>query len=93
MLSNLVSNAIRYNLKKNGYLRVKVKGSAIRLENPGKHLTKNTEDLFDRFARDNDNPDSLGLGLSIVKLICEYSGLMVDYYHKEGIHELVVRKK
>lgn len=93
MLSNLVSNAIRYNLKKNGYLLIKVKGNAIRLENPGKHLTKNTEDLFDRFARDNDNPDSLGLGLSIVKLICEYSGLMVDYYHKEGVHELVVRKK
>lgn len=93
MLSNLISNAIRYNSKQNPYLHIKIKGHSIRFENPGKVLTKNPEDLFDRFSRDNDNPDSLGLGLSIVKMICDYSNLLVDYFHKDGIHELVLRRK
>lgn len=93
MIGNLISNAIRYNLKKGGHIEVKIKGNNIRIENTGKVLTKNPEDLFDRFSRDNDNPDSLGLGLSIVKTICDYSNLIVDYYHKDGLHELVVKKK
>ena len=92
MISNLLSNAIRYNLKP-GEINCTIKDNTLRIANPGKILNKKPEELFDRFSRDNNNPDSLGLGLSIVKMICEYSGLSVDYFHKNGIHELVIKKK
>lgn len=92
MISNLLTNAIKYNLP-NGNITCTIKDNKLRISNTGKPLTKNPEQLFDRFARDNDNPESLGLGLSIVKMITEYSGIVVDYFHKEGLHELVLRKK
>ncbi len=92
MVSNLLSNAIKYNLP-DGNITCTIKENKLKISNPGKPLTKNPEQLFDRFARDNDNPESLGLGLSIVKMIAEYSGIVVDYFHKDGLHELVLRKK
>ena len=92
LISNLINNAIKHNLN-SGWLKVKIADNKFIISNPGKVLTKPAAEMFDRFTKDETNPDSLGLGLSIVKLICEYSNLDIGYYHSEGIHELIVTKK
>lgn len=92
LISNLINNAIKHNLN-SGWLKVKIADNKFIISNPGKVLTKPAAEMFERFTKDETNPDSLGLGLSIVKLICEYSNLDIGYYHSEGIHELIVTKK
>lgn len=92
MISNLLSNAIKHN-KKGGNISIIIKDSSLRIKNTGTALTKKPEELFERFAKDSTNPDSLGLGLSIIKMICDYSNLQLDYYHNNGIHELVVKSR
>jgi len=39
-----------------------------------------------RFSNRNGQHTSLGLGLSLVKKICEVSGIEIDYAYREGQH-------
>jgi signal transduction histidine kinase len=91
LLSNLVRNAIKHNIP-GGNFEIKITGQNIRFLNTGKEIQSSPESLFERFAKFSENPDSIGLGLSIVKSICDYSGLKVDYYYKNGFHELVLKR-
>lgn len=92
LISNLINNAIKHNVKY-GWIKIRITNNQIIVSNSGKILTKPTSEMFERFTKDENNPDSLGLGLSIVKLICEYSNLDIGYYHKQGVHELIVSRK
>ena len=91
LISNLITNAIKHNVK-NGFIKIEILPKTLRISNSGKELNKDPQLLFERFSRDSSNPDSLGLGLSIVKSICDFSNITVDYNYKEMIHSLVVRK-
>lgn len=91
LVSNLISNAIKHNIK-DGFIKIEILPMAFRISNSGKELKKDPQLLFERFSRDSDNADSLGLGLSIVKSICDYSKLNVDYNYRNCVHSLVVRK-
>jgi signal transduction histidine kinase len=68
LLNNLFSNAIRHNIC-NGTISVTLTPKKLYIENTGKAPSMPTEELFRRFKK--ENPDSIGLGLSIVKQICE----------------------
>jgi two-component system, OmpR family, sensor histidine kinase QseC len=92
LISNLINNAIKHNVQ-GGKLTIKISQDKIILSNTGRSLTKPPAELFERFSKDSNNPESLGLGLSIVKLICEYSNLDVGYYYKDEVHDLIVSKK
>jgi signal transduction histidine kinase len=92
LISNLINNAIKHNYT-NGWIKIKITQNQFIVSNSGKPLTKPANEMFERFAKDETNPDSLGLGLSIVKLICDYSNLDIGYYHKEGLHELIITRK
>ncbi|HMP29852.1 MAG TPA: HAMP domain-containing sensor histidine kinase [Saprospiraceae bacterium] len=92
LISNLINNAIKHN-KKGGWIKLKITHTQITVSNSGKILLRPANEMFERFAKDESNPESLGLGLSIVKLICDYSNLDIGYYHKEGIHELIITRK
>ncbi|MCB0569122.1 MAG: HAMP domain-containing histidine kinase [Phaeodactylibacter sp.] len=89
LLANLAQNAIRHNLR-GGFLRAKLKGQRLEISNPGKVLAVLPEKLFERFERDPDSEQSLGLGLSIVQRICILYGFGLQYHHHQGLHTLVV---
>lgn len=91
LFTNLISNAVKHNLSE-GNITIRINTKRIIITNTGKTLQKQPNELFERFSKDGNNPDSLGLGLSIVKLICEYSNLNIGYYHKDGIHEMIVSR-
>ena len=92
LISNLINNAIKHNVT-GGWLKIKIAENKFIISNSGKVLNRPASEMFERFTKDESNPDSLGLGLSIVKLICEYSNVDIGYYHSEGTHELIVSKK
>ena len=90
MISNLLSNAVRFNYD-GGFIRCKIDKTYLILTNSGNNITSNPEDLFRRFHKVGDNPQSVGLGLSIVKKITESYGMQINYSCRDSIHELVLK--
>ncbi|MDH3710483.1 MAG: HAMP domain-containing histidine kinase [Cyclobacteriaceae bacterium] len=89
MINNLLSNAIRHN-ERNGIIRTKVDESGFIICNTGKPPSAAPDSLFDRFKKDSNGRDGMGLGLSIVKKICDVSGFKIDYWYELNEHRLEI---
>ena len=89
IVDNLVSNAIKYN-KQNGKIIVTLRGNVLTVEDTGIGISNNElTHIFSRFYTvDKSHGESVGfgLGLPIVKKICDRSGwtLKVDSVQGEG---------
>ncbi|HEX9973902.1 MAG TPA: ATP-binding protein, partial [bacterium] len=70
LLRNLLTNAIRY-CSKPGTIQIRLDPSQFIIANTGAPLKTRDEQIFDRFKKAQQSSDSLGLGLSIVKKICD----------------------
>lgn len=90
LVTNLFNNAVRHNYP-NGILKVGLDETELVVTNTGKKMEGNTEDLFLRFKKGNENPDSSGLGLSIVKKICDEHDFSVNYQAFNEQHTLTIR--
>ena len=90
LVANLVQNAIRHNIEEDGYIKIEIDPNQFSISNPGLPPKMPTAALFKRFKRDSTVEESLGLGLSIIKRICEQSDLDVIYDFEKGIHQLTV---
>ncbi|NNM94845.1 MAG: sensor histidine kinase [Bacteroidia bacterium] len=89
LVGNLISNAIKHNLE-GGLLQIKAGAGQLVVENSGKPLSGNPEDLFRRFKKDDQSADSLGLGLAIVKEICNSYGFRIQYSFYDNMHSIAV---
>ena len=78
LLNNLLTNAIKHNLG-NSPISVLVDKNYIQVINSGTTALSHPENIFDRFYKESKRPDSTGLGLSIVKKICDYYGFDSTY--------------
>ncbi len=87
LVSNVISNAIRHNIK-GGEIEVVLNQAGLRVRNTGQPLSVPAEQLFQRFQKSRQSERSLGLGLSIVRKICQTNDLTVDYNYQEGWHEV-----
>jgi signal transduction histidine kinase len=90
LISNLLSNAVRYNIS-NGFIEWQIDDSSLTIINSGLPLKTNPEYLFRRFNKESDNPQSVGLGLSIVKKITDSYRMDIRYTCQENIHQVRVR--
>lgn len=91
LVANLVQNAIRYNLS-GGYIEVSMASDLFMITNPGKDLKADPMTLFNRFKRESNIEESLGLGLSIVKRICDQHTLKLSYTNPKGFHTIKIEK-
>ena len=82
LVINLLKNAIVHN-EQGGLLHIKLTNQSLIISNSGKALTFPESDIFKRFIRSDHNKKSLGIGLSIVKRICELYNFTVNYQFKE----------
>ena len=89
LFTNLIQNAIRYNLER-GFIQIKITENFVSISNPGKELTVAPDTLFKRFKRESDVEESLGLGLSIVKRICDLYEFDIKYIHWGENHTLKI---
>ncbi|MEQ8685982.1 MAG: HAMP domain-containing sensor histidine kinase [Imperialibacter sp.] len=84
MLTNLLVNAIRHNVS-GGAIAIDLTGRVLTISNSGSKPLKE-ERLFQRFGNASpDNPSS-GLGLSIVREICQRYNWKIRYDFKDGLH-------
>ena len=90
MVSNLVKNAVQHNIE-NGWIQISLDNEELVIRNSGLDPKVVPEKLFDRFKKGNQTSESLGLGLSIVKQICDLNGYGLGYEYEDGEHEIEVR--
>ncbi|MBV7529248.1 HAMP domain-containing sensor histidine kinase [Chitinophaga sp. sic0106] len=89
LLSNLFSNAIRYNLE-GGKIKVELNKYNFIISNTGNPPELPTAELFRRFKKGNQSGESTGLGLAIVKQICTVNDFSVTYNFENGWHQVKV---
>jgi len=85
LLTNLLKNAIIHNSEA-GKILVSVTGETLCISNDGPALSFKEQDLFKRFVRDNKRSGNFGLGLSLVKKICDYYGFHINYSYEDQQH-------
>ncbi len=78
VLDNLISNAIKYNIKTNGTISIKTKNTNLYIYNTGKEIdTKNLFIIFDKYYQENSIYKGLGLGLYVVKEFCDKHKIII----------------
>jgi signal transduction histidine kinase len=93
LITNLISNAIRHNVPPvggTGFIRVDLSREGLVLVNSGREPRVPTAELFERFKKGNAGSDSIGIGLAIVRQICELSGFDIVYEYSEGRHGVAI---
>ena len=90
LISNLIGNAIKHNVA-NGKINIELLDNSLTISNTGSQLTINPKRLFDRFSKANPSSKSLGLGLSIIKKICELYKWQINYSVNNNWHQITVR--
>jgi signal transduction histidine kinase len=93
LLTNLLGNAIRHNVPQEGnkgLIRVELTRQGLVIANTGKAPVVPTRELFERFKKGNSGGDSIGIGLAIVRQICELSHFDIEYQYNSGLHLLAV---
>jgi len=86
IFDNILSNAFKHNVK-NGWVKVILRKGVFVVENPSNPL-KNPDRVFERFYRESDR--GTGLGLSVVKKLCDELGWKVKAYYENGVFRIKV---
>ena len=82
LISNLISNAIRHNIE-GGYIKVSLENQKLSIENTCGILNETLHNLFERMVS-KKTEDSTGLGMSIIKSICDKYNFKIDYSYPEA---------
>jgi len=85
LLKNLLWNAVRYATDA-GPIRVRTTAKELTIRNYGPPLDFPEEKLFERFYQPKNDSNSLGLGLAIVRKICDINDLEIEYEYTESQH-------
>ncbi len=90
LLNNLFSNATRHNVA-NGFIHLQSEAAQFTISNSGETKALDGQQVFNRFYKSNPFTGKHGLGLSIVKQICEVSNYSCSYrFVAPNVHTLMV---
>jgi signal transduction histidine kinase len=89
LLNNLLSNATRHNYS-NGFIKIILNEKHLEISNSSAGKSLQSEQMFSRFSSARNENHSSGLGLSIIKQICDVSGFRIQYLFTDDQHRFVV---
>lgn len=89
LVSNIINNAIVHNNEKKE-IRISIEDSKVKIENTGNPLLIDPEALFERFRKNTYQKNTTGLGLALVKQICQLYGYTVKYNYINGWHNVEI---
>jgi signal transduction histidine kinase len=83
VLANLIKNAVRYTDR--GYVRITYDAPRVIVSDSGSGIApEHQPQLFERYFRADHRPEGLGLGLAIVRRICEHFGWRIEVKSTPG---------
>lgn len=89
LINNLLANAVKHNFSE-GKIFVKLSETKFEICNTGKTNSLTNETIFNRFTKENSK--SHGLGMAIVKQICDTHSIEIEYT-KSDVHCFILSKK
>ena len=89
LLNNLLSNAYKYNYPE-GCISVCLENSRLTISNTSHEPELDKTKIFQRFYKTSAKGEGHGLGLSVVKEICDASGISISYGFDRYIHHFEV---
>ena len=89
LISNLVNNAIVHN-NESRQLKVFINEQKLIIENTGAVLQVPARELFDRFKKSSHQKKTTGLGLALVKQICQLYHYKAAYTYSDGWHTVEI---
>ena len=89
LLNNLFSNATKHNYS-GGKILIELNKHFFEISNTGRQTAIDGKSLFHRFSKASAGGDCNGLGLSIIKEICDNSGFDLKYKFENDRHVFVV---
>jgi signal transduction histidine kinase len=88
LVNNLVKNAVKHNVQ-NGTIRIILSPAELTIENSGLPFNGNAETMLERFAKGRNG--NIGIGLAIVKQICELYNFRINYTVSEQTrHKIII---
>lgn len=88
MINNLIKNAVKHNIDR-GFISVDTKNNRLCFENSGIYYTDSPDHLLERFQIGTEG--NLGIGLSIVKQICDLYHFKISYRISENnVHQIEI---
>ena len=88
LINNLFSNVIRHNYDE-GKIEISLETDKIIFANTGHNKSLDPEKIFDRFYKDNAS-EGAGLGLAILKQICNRQRYQLDYSYHQDLHTFTI---
>ncbi len=91
LFDNLISNAIKYN-KKGGFIALMLDKGIFSIENSGALIEReNVDKIFERYARFGADTGGFGIGLSLVKKICDEYGIKIELECGDSSNKFVLK--
>jgi signal transduction histidine kinase len=90
VVGNLLGNAIRHNYA-GGIINIQLNKDTLAIENTGKPASLNESRIFQRFQKDSADSNSIGLGLEMVKKICNRYHYTISYRFSNNLHNFTIR--
>jgi signal transduction histidine kinase len=89
LIANLLKNAIVHNME-GGSIVLETRPGRLLIRNDGPPLGFNQEELFTRFVRDTRRTGNFGLGLSLVKKVCDHYDFFIEYSFDNQQHTFLL---
>ena len=89
VISNLISNAIKHNVK-GGNITISTTKLFISVSNSGAPTKLDSSSLFERFKKESQSSNSFGLGLAIVKKVCDNYNWKITHSFAEDQHNISI---
>lgn len=91
LLNNLIINSIKHNGDQNKFILIELNKKGLVISNSGAAGPIPKEDVFSRFKRFKTSEDSLGLGLSIIKKVCDFLAWEIRYeFSAPNVHRFIL---
>lgn len=90
LLSNLISNAIKHNVY-SGTINIEIKNNELIISNTGQIPKGKPEKFFERFYKESASTESVGLGLTIVKKICDLYEIKIRNNFLDNLHTIMLK--
>lgn len=85
LLVNLIKNSVVHNID-NGEIVIELNAKLLKISNSGEDSDLSDKKIFDRYTKFAGKNESIGLGLSLVKKICDLYGFEIRYEYLNGLH-------
>jgi signal transduction histidine kinase len=89
LITNLISNSIKHNVT-GGLINIELTENYLKIANTGLTLSEPATNMFERFKKKSDSESSVGLGLSIVKKICDLFQFNIEYINSNNTHIITI---